>query len=151
MFCGLMAIFVALNGQIIVACLLIIVGTIIDTLDGYIAHKTNTVSDFGANLDMLADLVTSGLAPALLLFVYYQNTLVNISAFILVICGAWRLARHNTHKPNNCFVGMPIDVCAYIVSLLVILQIPPSISALLILLLALLFVSRVKIPRLFKH
>ena len=112
-----------------------------DSLDGRIARMTNTVTDFGRELDSLADVITFGVAPSLLAFVWgfhflpdsmnpiLHEHLVQAGAFIcflFLLCGASRLARFNiSHDPQprnpgrpdrKYFVGMPIPAAAGLVA-----------------------------------
>lgn len=112
-----------------------------DGLDGRIARMTNTASEFGRELDSLADVITFGVAPAVLAYSWgfrmlpygmdlaLRQKLLQIGAvvcFLFLICGACRLARFNTSadaKPKNpgrpdrkYFVGMPIPAAAGVVA-----------------------------------
>ena len=120
------------------------VAVFLDGLDGRIARMTNTVSDFGREMDSLADLVTFGIAPAVMAFAWGvrfvtvavdQATLENLQrlgyfvSFFYLICGAARLARFNVQKnpiPKNpgrpdrkYFVGLPIPSAAATVAAIV--------------------------------
>jgi CDP-diacylglycerol--serine O-phosphatidyltransferase len=108
-----------------------------DGLDGRIARMTNTASPFGRELDSLADVVTFGVAPAVLAYVWGMRAIVELAGthqltqdipwlitFAYVICGAARLARFNidTVKPTSdrrFFVGMPIPAAAGFVAAVV--------------------------------
>ena len=115
-----------------------------DSLDGRIARMTNTTSDFGKELDSLADVITFGVAPSILAFTWgfrmlpmtmdplLRQKLVQLGAlvcFIFLLCGACRLARFNiSHDPlpknpgrpgRKYFVGMPIPAAAGIVAAVV--------------------------------
>jgi len=108
-----------------------------DGLDGRIARMTNTASPFGRELDSLADVVTFGVAPAVLAYVWGMGAIVEqagarqllqdipwLVTFAYVICGAARLARFNvdTTKPTSdrrFFVGMPIPAGAGFVAAVV--------------------------------
>lgn len=112
---------------------------VFDGLDGRIARMTNTASPFGRELDSLADIVTFGVAPAVLAYVWGMRAigdfaspqllqhipdLAGILTFAYVICGAARLARFNidTVKPSSdrrFFVGMPIPAAAGFVAAVV--------------------------------
>ncbi len=110
---------------------------VFDGLDGRIARLTNTASPFGRELDSLADVVTFGLAPAILAYTWGMSALVEMPGvpqfirnipwlvtFGFVICGAARLARFNidTIKPTSdrrFFVGMPIPAAAGFVAAVV--------------------------------
>lgn len=112
-----------------------------DGLDGRIARMTNTASDFGKELDSLADVITFGVAPSVLAYSWgfrmlpptmdpmLRHKLMQIGAvvcFLFLICGACRLARFNTSadaKPKNpgrpdrkYFVGMPIPAAAGVIA-----------------------------------
>ena len=116
----------------------------LDGLDGRIARMTNTVSDFGREMDSLADVISFGLAPAVLAFAWgvqfvdvssyaiLRNQLFNTGsfvAFLFLLCGAARLARFNVQKnpiPKNpgradrkYFVGLPIPAAAAMVAAVV--------------------------------
>jgi CDP-diacylglycerol--serine O-phosphatidyltransferase len=108
-----------------------------DGLDGRIARLTNTASPFGREFDSLADVVTFGVAPAVLAYVWGMHAIVELAGapqlvqnipwlvtFAYVICGAARLARFNidTVKPTSdrrFFVGMPIPAAAGLVAAVV--------------------------------
>jgi CDP-diacylglycerol--serine O-phosphatidyltransferase len=117
---------------------------VLDGLDGRIARMTNTTSDFGREMDSLADVVSFGMAPAVLAFAWGvqfidptigQKTLGQIFnagyfiAFLFLLCGACRLARFNVQKnpiPTNpgrpdrkYFVGLPIPAAASMVAAVV--------------------------------
>ncbi len=104
-----------------------------DGLDGHIARLTNTVSDFGREMDSLADVITFGIAPAVLAFTWgvqfvdpampeYLRLAGYFVCFVYLLCGAMRLARFNVQKnpvPKNpgrpdrkYFVGLPIPAAA---------------------------------------
>lgn len=99
LFAGFYAIVAAIRGDFESAAIAIFVAMVMDGLDGRIARMTNTQSDFGAEYDSLADMVSFCLAPAL---VIYQWALLGTGkfgwmvAFVYAACGALRLARFNT-------------------------------------------------------
>lgn len=88
---------------------------VFDALDGYIARKTNTVSDFGAQLDSLCDVVSFGVAPAYLLYFYFESISTLIASLIFLVCGALRLARFGVLNVKY-FVGLPIPAGALVLS-----------------------------------
>jgi CDP-diacylglycerol--serine O-phosphatidyltransferase len=116
-----------------------------DALDGRIARMTNTASDFGRELDSLADVITFGVAPSILAYAWGFRSLPMIGmdpilrqkiiefgafiSFVFLICGASRLARFNiSHNPEpknpgrpgrKYFVGMPIPAAAGVVAAVV--------------------------------
>lgn len=129
LFSGFFAILAGMNGQFEKACIAIFVAMILDGLDGRVARWTNTESEFGEQYDSLSDLVSFGLAPAL---VMYQWALVHMSdggityarlgwmaAFIYVACAALRLARFNVQievTDKRFFTGLPSPSAAALVA-----------------------------------
>ncbi len=106
LFAGFYSIISGINGRYEVAAIAIIVAGMLDGLDGRVARLTHTQSDFGEQYDSLADLISFGLAPALLAFTWSLSSLSEISpmagklgwlaSFLFVACAALRLARFNT-------------------------------------------------------
>jgi len=107
------------------AALAIFFGIFFDGFDGRVARLTRTQSQFGMELDSLADVVTFGVAPALLLYKWALEPLGiagMLVAFLFLLCGALRLARFNVlalreASPKNpaYFVGLPIPLAAGVV------------------------------------
>jgi CDP-diacylglycerol--serine O-phosphatidyltransferase len=127
-----------------IAAIAIVAAVFLDGLDGRIARMTNTVSDFGREMDSLADVISFGIAPAVLAFAWgvqfvdtslAQNVRRQLFqggyfvAFLFLLCGAARLARFNVQKnpiPKNpgrpdrkYFVGLPIPAAAGMVAAVV--------------------------------
>jgi len=106
LFAGFYSVIAGINGRFEAAAIAIIVAGFLDGMDGRVARLTNTQSDFGEQYDSLADLISFGLAPALLAFNWSLSSLGEIStfagklgwlaAFLFVACAALRLARFNT-------------------------------------------------------
>jgi len=106
LFAGFYSIISGINGKFEPAAIAIIVAGLLDGLDGRVARLTNTQSDFGEQYDSLSDLISFGLAPALLAFNWSLASLSEISlsvgklgwlaSFLFVACAALRLARFNT-------------------------------------------------------
>ena len=106
LFAGFYSIISGINGKFEPAAIAIIVAGLLDGLDGRVARLTNTQSDFGEQYDSLSDLISFGLAPALLAFNWSLSSLSEISpmagklgwlaAFLYMACAALRLARFNT-------------------------------------------------------
>lgn len=125
LFSGFYGILAGINGQFEKAAIAIFVAMLLDGLDGRVARWTNTQSEFGEQYDSLSDLVSFGLAPALIMYqwalVYMRDTSVAwgkfgwMAAFIYVACAALRLARFNVQieqvdKKN--FIGLPSPAAA---------------------------------------
>ena len=114
MFLGFLAIVHTLNHKFEAAAVAIIVAGVFDMLDGKIARATNTTSKFGIEYDSLADLISFGVAPALLIYTWSLMPLGRVgwlAAFLYMVCGALRLARFNTQTgkvSSDMFVGLPI-------------------------------------------
>lgn len=147
--CGIFALFLSIQHHFFIAVLVMLLGIIFDVMDGFLARHTNSSSKLGANLDSLADMVTFGIAPLVMLYIYYGNLYVSAAGVILATCGAWRLARHNamTAEGQGYFIGIPIDTAALLTALIVLIKPAPIIAALCLLLLSFLFISRLKISR----
>ena len=106
LFAGFYSVIAGINGRFEPAAVAIIVAGLLDGLDGRVARMTNTQSDFGEQYDSLSDLISFGLAPALLAFNWSLSSLGEIStfagklgwlaAFLFMACAALRLARFNT-------------------------------------------------------
>jgi len=117
-FCGFYAIISSVNVRFTAAGVSILIAVVFDSLDGKIARATNTTSKFGVEYDSLADLISFGLAPGLMIYLWALKPLCRIgwlAAFLFLICGALRLARFNTQTgsvDSNYFVGLPIPAGA---------------------------------------
>lgn len=114
MFCGYACIVFATRGDLATAALFIGFAIVLDMLDGRIARLTNTSSAFGLELDSLADVISFGVAPAVLAFSWGLSELGRVgwaAGFVYLVATAMRLARFNiqsnTHTDKRYFVGMP--------------------------------------------
>lgn len=117
---GVMAIMVLADGQqFLLAALLILLGSILDVLDGQLAVRLDAVTDMGKELDSLADVITFGVAPTML--VYHLLLLVGVDRYVaivtslaFVVAGAYRLARFNTRPGSRTgyFKGLPIPMAS---------------------------------------
>ncbi len=125
-FCGFYSIISAINGSYTRAAYMIIVAGFFDVFDGKIARATNSTSKFGVQFDSLADLVSFGMAPAILVYLWTLKPLGRmgwLAAFLFVVCGALRLARFNVQidvVDSDRFVGLPIPCGAWILASTVI-------------------------------
>jgi CDP-diacylglycerol--serine O-phosphatidyltransferase len=168
-FCGFYAVIAAVNGATNAAAIAILVAAIFDALDGKIARATHTTSRFGVEYDSLADLISFGLAPGLMIYLWALKPLGRLgwlAAFLFMVCGALRLARFNTQVDSvksDHFVGLPIPAAAGMLAATVLLHhrlgIGTSANKILILILiyilSFLMVSSIKFysfkkPELFK-
>lgn len=127
-FCGFYAIIASVDGHFVEAAIAILIGGIFDLLDGKIARATNTTSKFGIEYDSLADLVTFGMAPALMMILWTLKPMGRlgwVAGFLFMICGALRLARFNTTagtpESSSNFEGLPIPAAAAMTAVSVLL------------------------------
>jgi CDP-diacylglycerol--serine O-phosphatidyltransferase len=133
LFCGFFAIVKATQGNFGMAAWLIVLAGIFDALDGAMARLTNSASEFGVELDSLADVVSFGTAPSFILyqaFFHQWQTPGVVLAALPAICGALRLARFNVQLvgfDKDYFRGLPIPSAALaLISYLVFFHIPPE-------------------------
>lgn len=122
LFAGFFSIIQTLRGEFLIASYAIVVAAIFDQLDGRLARLTRSTSKFGAEYDSICDVVSFGVAPAILLFLWALEPLGRIGwvgCFLFVACGALRLARFNVQVnvvEGNYFQGLPIPMAAGIVA-----------------------------------
>lgn len=125
LFSGFYAIVGSMKGQFEAAAVAIFVAMIFDGLDGRVARLTNTQSKFGAEYDSMADIVSFGVAPALVAYNWGLSSLGKIgwvAAFIYVACAALRLARFNTTvgtADKRYFQGLASPAAAAVISSMV--------------------------------
>jgi len=126
-FIGVISITEASRGEFVTAAWLILLALLFDGLDGRIARLTNSTSQFGVEFDSLADIISFGIAPAMLLYFFIGQEFgrfgILVSA-LYVIFGAIRLARFNisTAKTDpNVFIGLPIPTAAIFLSTWILL------------------------------
>ena len=125
LFAGFYAIIAASNGQFVDASIAVFVAAVMDGLDGRVARLTGTSSEFGVQYDSLADLVSFGMAPALVMYhwslaslKFDSNVLGRVGwavAFLYAACAALRLARFNTQVAvvdKRWFVGLASPAAA---------------------------------------
>lgn len=171
--CGFGSIVISVDNALVgsaqdyrLAAILLVLAGVFDALDGFVARATNTASEFGMQLDSIADVMNFGCAPGLLLYCYGfvqlgvdHPTLLRaggIASFFFVACGALRLARFNVsvgRTDPRYFVGMPITAGAACVASVVVAWPDPaatSLHAILVVLLLFvvgtLMVSTVRFP-----
>lgn len=167
MVCGLSAILLSMGGtneDMHRACWLIMVAVLLDGLDGLMAVLTRSCTKFGLQYDSLADLISFGVAPALLLigdFRLIEGQTARPTreywamCVILVVCVALRLARYNVQAGVNekpCFQGLPCPSPAAFLALLMLsfweygFSIPPKGMMLVVVALGILMVSNIPYP-----
>ncbi|MBU0665028.1 MAG: CDP-diacylglycerol--serine O-phosphatidyltransferase [Proteobacteria bacterium] len=118
LFCGFYSIIASVNKDFKTAAIAILVAAIFDGLDGRVARMTRTTSQFGVELDSLCDMVSFGVAPGLLAYLWALNPYGRygwLAAFLYVAMTSLRLARFNsqdTKSDSKDFVGLPCPAAA---------------------------------------
>jgi CDP-diacylglycerol--serine O-phosphatidyltransferase len=122
LFAGFYAIVAAMNNRFEAAAVAVFIAMLLDGIDGRVARLTNTQTDFGAEYDSLSDMVSFGMAPALVMYQWALSDLGKLgwlAAFIYTACAALRLARFNTQvgiADKRYFQGLPSPSAAAIVA-----------------------------------
>jgi len=159
LFSGLFSILSVFNANYVAAAVAILVALVFDVLDGKSARWTHSTSQFGVEYDSLADLVSFGVAPGLLIYSWALSSHGTLGAavmFAFVACGALRLARYNVmvvSTESKYFTGLPIPAAASVIATLVVFdhhivrmgaEVKPLLILIMTLTLAFLMVSTVK-------
>jgi CDP-diacylglycerol--serine O-phosphatidyltransferase len=159
LFSGFYGIVSVLSANYLRAAVAVFVAIVFDVLDGLVARQTRSSSRFGLEYDSLADLVSFGLAPGLLIYTWALNgygRLGWVAAFLFVACGALRLARYNVQAgtgDGRYFTGLPIPAAAGLIAATVLFdeyilrlgkEVRPIVILLMIYLLAFLMVSQIR-------
>jgi CDP-diacylglycerol--serine O-phosphatidyltransferase len=127
LFCGFWAIVSVFQEKFEYAAYAILLASVFDVLDGKVARLSGATSKFGVQYDSLADLVSFGIAPALLAFSWALRPYGKfgwLAAFLFVVCGALRLARFNVQSASGevkYFKGLPIPASALMIALTILL------------------------------
>lgn len=117
---GIIAIVLVLKGHAHMSLMFIFFAALFDRFDGMVARHYNAESSFGKELDSLSDLVSFGVAPAMLIYdTALSDTLwIGLSAVIFyIVAGAVRLARYNVQEFDGSFYGLPITVAGVFLTL----------------------------------
>ena len=146
-----MAIILSMEGNFYRAAIAVMVALLFDGLDGWIARRLHTTSDFGGKLDSLADIVSFGIAPAVILYGIGLKELGILGWLVVIlflIAGAVRLALFKPGSATGYFVGLPITAAGGAAASLVISRVDFTawVLATVLILLATLMVSRVHYP-----
>ncbi|MDW7673721.1 MAG: CDP-diacylglycerol--serine O-phosphatidyltransferase [Bacillota bacterium] len=150
---GFLALIYTMEGRFNLAASLILISVVLDGLDGKIARKLDATSNFGKELDSLSDLVSFGVAPAILVYAFaLQPNLGILGLFMAVffaLCGAIRLARFNVLNITTHFLGVPITMAGGLMSLFILLGalLPTWFFAVITVVLAFLMISSIKVPK----
>ncbi len=127
LFCGFWAIISVFQEKFEYAAYAILLASVFDILDGIVARLSGASSKFGIQYDSLSDLISFGVAPALLAFSWALRPYGRfgwLAAFLFVVCGALRLARYNVlaaSGENKYFKGLPIPAAASMIAVTILL------------------------------
>lgn len=158
---GIISIMMTLNasssniGSYRIACIFILAAGFIDRYDGKVARFLNVSSELGKELDSLADLVSFGVAPAILVFSLYSLSDFGAIGYLVVlifpIAGAYRLARYNCSSFDGNYMGVPITVAGAFMAFYCLLAVnrisDPILPIIFIFILSFLMVSKVKFKK----
>ncbi len=132
LFCGFLAVTLVLSGKYVNAAWLIFMAGILDAMDGRIARASGQSSEFGLQMDSLSDVVSSGLAPSILVYEYYLKDLGGhfalglMLSFLPLLMATVRLARYNVmalHRGRKpYYLGLPAPSAATLLASIVILH-----------------------------
>jgi CDP-diacylglycerol--serine O-phosphatidyltransferase len=132
LFCGTVATIFAVNGDFFLTALFVVIGIFFDFLDGFVARLLKVSGELGKQLDSLADMVTSGVVPGIVMSKLIQNNLfdefnsfddsfldVSLIGLILTLGACYRLAKFNLDtRQSDSFIGLPTPaMCLFVVSL----------------------------------
>ncbi len=126
LFCGFYAIIAAINRDFVSSATAVVIACLFDGFDGKIARFTNTTTKFGTEYDSLADLVSFGIAPGILIFLWALSPFGRfgwLASFLYVACCALRLARFNSQDSGTegrRFKGLPTTGSAAFVATMVL-------------------------------
>ena len=141
--CGTIATIAAVNGNFEIAALSVTIGILLDFFDGFFARILNVSGELGKQLDSLADMVTSGVVPGIVMFTLLQeNSLnlferttetLNIASFstgyfpyfglVLTLAACYRLAKFNIDtRQSDSFIGVPTPANAMVIAALPLIQ-----------------------------
>ncbi|OLD65533.1 MAG: CDP-diacylglycerol--serine O-phosphatidyltransferase [Acidobacteria bacterium] len=116
--CGYIAVVRSVQGEFEWAAIAVFIAALLDRVDGWVARLTGTTSDFGVQFDSLADVISFGIAPALLAYLWALSALPkpwSLAPFLYLATSAARLARFNIQAPGQdkrYFVGLPTPAAA---------------------------------------
>lgn len=122
MFAGFYSIVASLNSDYERAAWAILIASVFDGLDGWVARMTHTATRFGIEIDSLSDVISFGVAPGVLVYTWALSSFGKIGwlgSFFLLACGALRLARFNVQMGSTekkHFTGLPIPASAMMIA-----------------------------------
>lgn len=149
MLCGMLSLVLSFHGHFVPAAWLVYFAVFFDFMDGKMARKLGGSSSFGAELDSLADVVSFGVAPAMIMYGAYLQGFFGvtgaIAAAFFALCGALRLARFNVQHADDSFQGLPIPAGGHFVVSFVVagIYLHPAVMAIIVAATGFLMISNV--------
>ena len=153
---GFMSIIAILQNNIILSAQLLFLAVIFDTMDGTLARlfATNNIEHviFGETIDSLADIVSFGVAPAVILYMLTGQLYMLIASSLIIICGILRLSRYNTiaaytDVPTTTFIGLPIPVTSFILAAFILSSYNVILLFIVMVVIAILMVTDIEYPK----
>jgi CDP-diacylglycerol--serine O-phosphatidyltransferase len=152
---GLLSLLTTFQANYKLSVIFILLAGIMDRYDGQVARLLKVSSDLGKELDSLADLVSFGVAPALLIFNLYEfislGYLGYVCFLVFPVAGAYRLARYNSSKFDNVYTGIPITLAGMLVALYALMTLNREhnypLTIIIILVLSYLMISKFQIKK----
>ncbi len=150
---GFVSIIYTMNEQYQMAAVMVIFAMVLDGMDGRLARRLQATSNFGKELDSLADLVSFGVAPAVLVYAFKMKEYLGYwalpVAILFALSGAVRLARFNVLNVTTHFIGIPITAAGSLLALFVLIssRLPLYFFPVAMIVLAILMVSNLKVPK----
>ena len=151
---GVISLLFTMDDEYVIAASMILLAMILDAMDGRLARRLDATSSFGKELDSLADLVSFGVAPAILVYALKMQDFGMVGLVICIafaLCGAIRLARFNVLNITTHYVGVPITAAGSLLALLVLIgtrvTLPGVFFMVLMALLSYLMVSNINVPK----
>ncbi|ENZ02601.1 CDP-diacylglycerol--serine O-phosphatidyltransferase [Clostridium thermobutyricum] len=157
--CGVLSLLSVFDERYLQAAIFIILAALVDRYDGRVARYLNVSSELGKELDSLADLVSFGVAPSILIFVLFDFSQLGPKGILgyaillaFPICGAFRLARYNVSTFDGNFRGIPITVAGCFMAVYAIIslyvKLPVLLTVILMIIGSYLMVSNIKLKKL---
>ncbi|GAB6087120.1 CDP-diacylglycerol--serine O-phosphatidyltransferase [Alkaliphilus crotonatoxidans] len=132
---GILAIISILGEAYRASALLILLAAFMDRFDGKLARKLDVESELGKELDSLCDLISFGVAPAILIWSYKLADFGFVGTLIIILfalCGAYRLAKFNIVEFDGVYMGIPITISGGVVALMTLYSINYTVNIYLI-------------------
>ncbi|WP_027623720.1 CDP-diacylglycerol--serine O-phosphatidyltransferase [Clostridium lundense] len=153
--CGVLSLMMTFQGEYRNACFFILLAGLMDRYDGRVARYLNVSSELGKELDSLADLVSFGVAPSILVFNIFNFSELGLLGYLLVLLfplsGAYRLARYNVTSFDGIFTGIPITAAGMFMALYSLLTMNrinnPVLTIILVVICSYLMVSKLRFKK----